>query len=56
MLHVGAHEVSVPARHLDAGEARSVTELVARKYGINRVPDGSPPTPAELATFELLAT
>ena len=56
MLHVGAHEVPVRARHLDAGEARSVTELVARKYGINRVPDGSPPTPAELATFELLAT
>ena len=55
VLHVGGHDVPVNARHLDTGEARSVSGLVVRKYGsIVRVPeDGAPPTPAEGATFEL---
>ena len=55
VLHVGGHDVPVQARHLDTGEARSVSPFVARKYGSTvRLPaDGAPPTPAEHATFEL---
>jgi deazaflavin-dependent oxidoreductase (nitroreductase family) len=55
VLHVGGHDVPVRARHLDTGEARSVAELVARKYGSAvRLPEaGEPATPAEHATFEL---
>jgi deazaflavin-dependent oxidoreductase (nitroreductase family) len=55
VLHLGGQDVPVLARHLDTGEARSVTPLVARKYGPGvRLPaDGTPPTPAEHATFEL---
>jgi deazaflavin-dependent oxidoreductase (nitroreductase family) len=58
VLHVGGHDVPVGARHLDPAEARSVTELVIRKYGdaVQRAPEGSPPTPAERATFELTAS
>jgi deazaflavin-dependent oxidoreductase (nitroreductase family) len=56
VLHVGSLDVPVQLRHLDAGEARSVTELVIRKYGsgVQRPRDGAPPTLAEQATFELL--
>jgi deazaflavin-dependent oxidoreductase (nitroreductase family) len=55
VLKVGSIEVPVVARHLtDPAQARSVSELVSRKYGINRPADGGPPTPAEQATFELL--
>jgi deazaflavin-dependent oxidoreductase (nitroreductase family) len=55
MLHVGGHDVPVRARRLATGEARSVSGLVVRKYGLAiRLPrDGDPPTPAEHATFEL---
>ncbi len=56
VLHVASLEVPVRARHLsDAGEARSVTELVILKYGpgVRRSAEDEPPTPAELATFEL---
>lgn len=55
VLHVGGHDVPVRLRHLDAGEARGVTDLVIRKYGavVQRPADGAPPTPAEQATFEL---
>ncbi|HYW25929.1 MAG TPA: nitroreductase family deazaflavin-dependent oxidoreductase [Terriglobales bacterium] len=55
VLHLREHDVAVHARHLDTGEARSVSPLVARKYGsVVRLPeDGAPPTPAEHATFEL---
>ena len=56
VLHLGGLDVPVRARHLaDPAEARSVTDLVAGKYGsgVLRPPDGAPPTPAETATFEL---
>lgn len=55
VLHVAGHDVRVRARHLDTGEARSVSPYVVRKYGSGvRLPeDGAPPTPAEHATFEL---
>lgn len=56
VLHVGGMDVPVKAQHVtDPGEARSVSELVIRKYGssVQRSPDGGPPTPAERATFEL---
>jgi len=56
VLHVGGMDVPVQARHVtDPGEARSVSELVIRKYGssVQRSPDGGPLTPAEQATFEL---
>lgn len=56
VLHVGGMDVPVQAQHVtDLGEARSVSELVIRKYGssVQRSPDGGPPTPAERATFEL---
>jgi deazaflavin-dependent oxidoreductase (nitroreductase family) len=58
VLHVGGHDVPVHARHLDTGEARSVSGFVARKYGaVVRLPEeGAPPTPAESATFELTPT
>lgn len=58
ILHLREAEVAVRARHLtDPAEARSVTGLVARKYGsiVQRPQDGAPPTPAERATFELLS-
>ena len=57
VLRVGGRDVPVTARHLpDPAQARAVTDLVIRKYGpqVARPPDGSPPTPAEQATFELL--
>ncbi len=56
VLHVGGLDVPVRFRHVDPGEARSVSELVIRKYGsgVRRPADGAPPTPAEQATFELL--
>jgi deazaflavin-dependent oxidoreductase (nitroreductase family) len=57
VLHVGAHDVPVRARHLaDPTEARQVTRLVVAKYGraVQVPPDGAPPTPAETATFELV--
>ena len=56
VLHVGGMDVPVQAQHVtEPGEARSVSELVIRKYGssVQRSPDGGPPTPAERATFEL---
>lgn len=57
VLHVGGLEVPVQARHLtDPAEARSLHPLAVRKYGAAAQSsigtDG--PTPAELATFELL--
>jgi Uncharacterized protein conserved in bacteria (DUF2255) len=57
VLHVGGRDVPVRLRHVtDPGEARSVTDLVVRKYGsqVSRPDGGDPPTPAELATFEVL--
>ena len=58
VLHLAAHDVPVTARHVtDTGEARSLSDLVERKYGVKvpRSRDGQPPTPAEQATFELFA-
>jgi len=56
VLHVGGLDVAVRLHHLDAAEARRVTDLVIHKYGpsVRRPPDGAPPTLAEQATFELL--
>src|SRR5947209_2327952 len=55
VLQVGALEVPVTARHLtDPAEARAVSELVSRKYGVKRPSTDGGPTPAEQATFELL--
>ena len=57
VLQLEGLEVPVRARHLaDAGEARSVSALVRRKYGqmVRGSKPGQPPTPAEHATFELL--
>jgi len=56
VLHVGGMDVPVQGHHVtDPSEARSVSELVIRKYGagVQRSPDGGPLTPAEQATFEL---
>lgn len=55
VLHVGGCDVAVQARHVSTREARTVTELVVRKYApaIKRPADEAPPTPAETATFEL---
>jgi deazaflavin-dependent oxidoreductase (nitroreductase family) len=57
VLHVGGLDVPVAARHVtDAAEARSVSDLVIRKYGsaAQRSPDDGPLTPGEQATFELM--
>lgn len=56
VLHVGGRDVEVRARHLtDPAAARSVSDLVARKYGtrVRRSGQGEPLTPGEQATFEL---
>jgi hypothetical protein len=55
VLHLAAHDVPVTARHVSTAEARSLSELVERKYEVNvaRSGEGQPPTPAEQATFEL---
>ncbi len=56
VLRVGGLDVPVVPRHVDPAEARSLHPLVVRKYGAAAQSsigtDG--PTPAELATFELL--
>lgn len=57
MLHLAGRDVPIRPRHLtNPAEARAVTELVIRKYGAaaQRPAAGAPPTPGELATFELL--
>jgi hypothetical protein len=57
VLHVGGLDVPVRASHVaDPDAARSVTELVIRKYGpsVQRSPENSLPSPGEQATFELL--
>jgi hypothetical protein len=57
VLHVGGLDVPVRAMHVaDPAAARSVTELVIRKYGpsVQRSPENDPLTPGEQATFELL--
>lgn len=57
ILHVGGANLPVRGRHVTTpAEARSVTELVLRKYGpsVKRSADGGPLLPAEQATFELL--
>ncbi|HEY4025847.1 MAG TPA: nitroreductase/quinone reductase family protein [Candidatus Dormibacteraeota bacterium] len=55
VLSVGGHDVAVRLRQVEPGEARSLTDLVIRKYGpaVRQPADGAPPTPAERATFEL---
>lgn len=57
ILRVGGVDVQVRARHVtDPEEARWVTDLVIRKYGlaVRRSPEGGPLSPAEHATFEVL--
>jgi hypothetical protein len=55
VLHIGGTDVPVRARHFgDPAPARAVSRLVAAKYGVQPPAAGASPTPAELATFELL--
>ncbi len=57
VLRIGGREVPVRARHLeDLSEAREVSGYVRAKYGpgYRASREGEAPTPAELATFELL--
>ncbi len=56
-LQLPTVEVPVRGRHVtDPGEARAISEYVARKYGasVRRSREGEPLTPGEQATFELL--
>jgi deazaflavin-dependent oxidoreductase (nitroreductase family) len=55
ILKVGSFELPVAARHVtDRAQARSVSQLVSRKYRTNPPRPADGPTPAEQATFELL--
>jgi deazaflavin-dependent oxidoreductase (nitroreductase family) len=56
-LRVGGADVPVLARQVtDPAEARGVTDLVIKKYGVGvrRSPEGGPLSLGEQATFELL--
>jgi len=55
-LRLGGRSIKVRPRHVtDPSEARSVSSLVRKKYGLSvRVSKpNQPPTPGEQATFEL---
>ena len=56
-LKLGGQSIDVKARHVtDPTEARNVSQLVRNKYGshVRASKPDQPPTPGELATFELL--
>jgi deazaflavin-dependent oxidoreductase (nitroreductase family) len=57
VLHIGRQSIKVKPRHVtDPEEARAVSQLVRKKYGlfVKASRPNQPLTPGEQATFELL--